>query len=130
LTERDKFVGTWVSPSEKEEIKKVANKENLSISELIRQRVIKDHINNNEILYILMDYIGKKLDEMKDLLIEQNEGMSENKENPIKPLPPMKLRRPEPIEKPKVYPKDFMGQVLNELKGKLEEIKERFGIED
>ena len=77
-----------------------------------------------------MDYIGKKLDEMKDLLIEQNEGMSENKENPIKPLPPMKLRRPEPIEKPKVYPKDFMGQVLNELKGKLEEIKERFGIED
>jgi hypothetical protein len=131
MADRNKFVGTWVSTSEKEEIKKVANKENLSISELIRQRVIKDNLDKSEVLYILMDYIGSKLDEIKELILYQNEKIAEKTETPIERIrPPSKLRSPEPLEKPELMPQNFMGTVLEELKGKLDEIKERFGIEE
>jgi len=130
-TERDQFIGSWVSDEEKQQIKEEANKKNVSISELIRQRVTKENIDNSEILYILMDYVGKKLDEIKELILEQNGGDKPHIPSPPgEPINPMKLRRPEPLEKPKIVPKNFMGQVLDELKGKLEEIKERFGIED
>jgi hypothetical protein len=132
-SERDQFIGSWVSQSEKNQIKEEAEKKNVSISELIRQRVTKDNIDNTEILYILMDYVGQKFDEIKNLILEQNENNGLGiKRPPSEPIKPTQLRRPEPIEKPEkqIVPKNFMGQVLDELKGKLEEIKERFGIED
>lgn len=127
MSERDKFIGAWVSNEEKGILEREALKHDIRISELIRRRAIRPALTNSELADMLMGFIGTKINEIKTLLKTQPLSRMTTTQ---KPITAKKKPIPKPIRAPSDSPRMVMRDVLNELGDKLEEIKEKYEIED
>ena len=68
MNERTKFIGAWVSKEEKEEITKLAKAQNISISGLIRQSVIRPMMTLPDVAQSVKLHIDSKFRNLKNEL--------------------------------------------------------------
>ncbi len=67
---RDSFIGTWVSKQEKEEVVNLAKGMNISVSDLIRHRVIRPMMTLPEAIQNLRLHIDSKIKKIEHKITE------------------------------------------------------------
>ena len=71
MNERTKFIGAWVSKEEKEEIIKLAKAQNISVSNLIRQNVIRPMMTLPDVAKSVKVHIDSKFKNLENELKKQ-----------------------------------------------------------
>jgi len=71
MNDRTKFIGAWVSKQEKEEVVKLAKGTNMSVSDLIRHRVIRPMTTLPEAIQNIKLHIDGKFKKIENIITEQ-----------------------------------------------------------
>jgi len=79
---RKTFMGFWVTDSEKDTIEKNAEIQGKSVSAFLRDRGARAELTNNEALFFVMDYMGKKFDVIEEMCAFSATGVGTS-EQPI-----------------------------------------------
>jgi hypothetical protein len=70
MSEREDFIGAWVSEKEKREVAELAKGMNISVSDLIRHRVIRPMMTLPEAIQNLKLYIDSRLNKIEHNITE------------------------------------------------------------